>query len=170
MYWACVQTESQREHVAERWLREQRFEVYLPRIRIERHSARANGHGLPTSATAPLFPAYLFVSIVDRWYSIGSTIGVIDVLRDGEHPAHVPEPIISALKARERDGVVVLETRPAFLRGDRVRIMRGALQGQLAIFQDMKPRQRAEILLSILGASRSVVLKRRDIRRLNGLA
>ena len=160
MYWACAQTESRREHVAERWLKEQRFEVYLPRIRIERHV-----RGRLVADETPLFPSYLFVRIVDRWYSIGSTIGVIDVLRDGEGPARVPEPIITALKARERDGVVVLETRPAFLRGDRVRIVRGALQGQLAIFQEMEPRQRVEVLLALLGAERHLVLPRRDILR-----
>lgn len=166
MYWAVAQTESQREHVAERWLKERRFEVYLPRMRIERHL-----RGRCVDDETPLFPGYLFIGIVDRWYSISSTIGVVHLLTDGGAPARVSDAIIAELRAREGiDGLIQLQTRPRFQRGDRIRIVRGAFQGQIAIFADMKPRKRVELLLHILGAERSIITKRRDIRRLNGLA
>lgn len=160
MYWACAQTESQREHVAERWLKEQRFEVYLPRIRIERHV-----RGRRVDDETPLFPGYLFINIVDRWYSIPSTIGVIDVLRASEGPARVPDRIITDLKARERDGVIELLRRPAFRRGDRVRIVAGPFRDQLAVFAGMKPRERVEVLLQFFGGERRLELGRHDIRR-----
>ena len=166
MYWACAQTESQREHVAERWLKEQRFEVYLPRMRIERHL-----RGRCVDYETPLFPGYLFIGIVDRWYSISSTIGVVHLLTDGGAPARVSNAIIAELRAREGiDGLIQLQARPRFQRGDRIRITRGALTGQLAIFAGMRPRQRCEVLFNILGAERRLVLKRNAIRRLYGLA
>ena len=84
---------------------------------------------------------------------------------DGEHPGRVPDGVIESLRAREHDGLIELPTRPAFLPGDRVRIIRGALQGQIAIFQDMKPKERIEVLLSILGAERRLELARRDVLR-----
>jgi transcriptional antiterminator RfaH len=146
--------------VAARWLKEQFFEVYLPRIRIERHVRQRHAEHL-----TPLFPGYLFISIVDRWCSITSTIGLVDVLRASDGPARVPDKIIADLKARERDCVIELPTRPLFQRGERVRIIRGALQGQIAIFQDMKPKERIEVLLNILGAERQLELARRDVLR-----
>jgi transcriptional antiterminator RfaH len=166
MYWACARTEVQREAVAERHLGLAGFTTYVPRLKVERHIARANGHAHPVSATVPLFPSYLFVSIIDRWYSIGSTIGVVHVLTDGEHPARVPDRIIGDLRGREGvDGLIQLPTPPLFQRGERVRIIRGALRGQIAIFQDMKPKERIEVLLSILGAERQLELARRDVLR-----
>lgn len=166
MFWACARTEVQREAVAERHLALAGFETYVPRIRVERHSARANGHAAPTSATAPLFPSYLFVSILDQWHAVNATIGVVHLLLDGKHPARLPDGVIEGLRAREgADGLVVLPTRPLFVRGDRVRIVRGALQGQLAIFEGMKSRQRIEVLLALFGSERRLVLPRRDILR-----
>ena len=74
------------------------------------------------------------------------------------------------MRAREDiDGLITLFTRPKFLRGDRVRIIRGALQGHIAIFENMKPKKRCELLLTMLGAEQSIIAKRRDITRLNGL-
>lgn len=164
MFWACAQTESQRESVAERHLKLAGFSTYLPKIRVERRGATANGH--EAGSEVPLFPSYLFLHVASQWHAVNSIIGVVHLLLDGEHPARLPEGLIEGLRAREDpDGLIILPVRPAFVRGDRVRVIRGALQGQLAIFAGMKPRARVELLLSIFGAQRTVEMKRRDIRR-----
>jgi transcription antitermination factor NusG len=49
--------------------------------------------------------------------------------------------------------------------GDKVRVVTGPATGQLAIYQGMKPRERVEVLLSILGSTRRVELARTAIRR-----
>jgi hypothetical protein len=72
---------------------------------------------------------------------------------DGGAPAHVPDAVIAELKARERGGLVVLPERPAFRRGDPVRIARGAFAGSLGLYQGQRAHQRIEILLSLLGAA-----------------
>ena len=161
--WAVAQTESQREHVAKRHLKLGGFATYLPKIRVERRGAKANGH--EAGSEAPLIPSYLFLEVAGQWHAVNSTIGVLHLLTDGEAPARVPDRVIEGLRARERDGLIVLPRRPAFQRGDRLRIIRGALQGQIAIFQDMKPKERIEVLLSILGAERQLELARRDVLR-----
>ena len=148
--------------MAERHLRLAGFETYIPRVKVTRRAARANGHAPPVSLIIPLFPSYAFVRIVDRWYSIGSTIGVVHVLTDGERPARVPDRIIGHLRGREGvDGLIQLPTRPLFRRGEHV-----PLSGdRIAIFQYMKPKERIEVLLSILGAERQLELARRDVLR-----
>jgi transcription antitermination factor NusG len=90
---------------------------------------------------------------------------VLKLIMDGEHPGRVPDRVVEELRSRERNGLVELPTRPAFLRGDRVRITRGALQGQIAIFKDMRPRERVAVLLAFLGGERRLELARRDVLR-----
>ena len=47
--------------------------------------------------------------------------------------------------------------------GARVRILRGPFTGHLAIFADMRPRERVEILLQLLGGEQRVTLAKKDI-------
>ena len=51
----------------------------------------------------------------------------------------------------------------AFQPGDRVRVRQGPFEGQLALFVGMKPRQRIEILLSLLGGHQRVELASEDV-------
>ena len=50
-----------------------------------------------------------------------------------------------------------------FRRGDHVRIKRGLFVGRLAIFADMKPHQRVEVLLGLLGGEQRVTLAATDV-------
>ena len=65
--------------------------------------------------------------------------------------------------SRERDGLIDLPKPPPLRRGARVRILRGPFTGHLAIFADMRPRQRVEILLQLLGGEQRVTLAKKDI-------
>ena len=71
--------------------------------------------------------------------------------------------VIDDLKSREVNGYVVLPQAQGLKPGDRVRVVRGLLQGQIGLVAGMQPRQRIEVLLTLLGASRSVVLPKGDI-------
>jgi transcriptional antiterminator RfaH len=80
-------------------------------------------------------------------------------------PARVPDSVISDLRARERNGLIVLSKKPELRRGDRVRITRGPMAERLAIYDGMKSRDRVEVLLAMLGSVQRVELARRDIER-----
>jgi transcription antitermination factor NusG len=72
--------------------------------------------------------------------------------------------VIAGLKSRERvDGLIELIKPVGLKRGDRVRISRGPFVGHLALFDGMKPRERCEVLLALLGAPQRVALARQDI-------
>jgi len=142
--WVVAKTRPLCELKAGRNLRQQGFEVYLPQMRT------------PNQRVALMFPSYLFVQVIDRWYSILGTIGVSYVLRDGDVPARLPETFVDSLKARERDGAVVLdeapsEVVPALKVGQRVRIVGGPLQGKLGLYDGMTAHQREVVLLGSLG-------------------
>jgi transcriptional antiterminator RfaH len=79
---------------------------------------------------------------------------------DGDRPAKVPDRVIADLRSRERNGLVEVPPPPGFRRGDKVRIVRGPLSGLEGLVEGLRPQQRIEILLAVLGR---VELAKRDI-------
>jgi len=71
-YWAATQTEAHRERVAERFLKQFGFEVYLPRVwqRWHRFGRRIN-------VRQPYFPGYCFTRIELQRHGVKQCPGVI---------------------------------------------------------------------------------------------
>ena len=132
--------------------------TYLPRIRERRLS-----HGRRIEVRPPLFPGYCFLVVEAQFYSARWSIGVLGLIMDGNRPARVAGQIIDDLRQRECNGLIELPKRPPLKAGDQVRILQGVFAGHLAIFADMKPRERVEILLQLLGGEQRVTLANKDI-------
>jgi len=156
MYWSCVQLEPNRERLALHCLSKVNgFEIYSPRIRTPRARREDN--------TLPLFPGYAFLVIISQWWAARWSPGVVRILLDGAVPAKVPDRIIAELRERERDGVVELPSLPGLRAGDRVRVLDGPFQGHLGLYTGMKPHERVEVLLAVLGSQQRVILPRSSI-------
>jgi transcriptional antiterminator RfaH len=158
MTWCVVHTQPFKEVVAQQHLLDQGFAVYLPRFKKRRRHARKVEEVL-----APLFPRYLFVGMdlaTVRWRCINSTRGVSYLLmRDEIYPAQVPEQVITELKAQEtREGFLPLTSLSLFTKGDKVRILEGAFQDQLAIFEGLDDKARVQLLLTFLGREVRITL------------
>ena|SRR5258708_37775650 len=157
MFWASARVELRREGVAQHFLELAGFEVYAPRVCEPRIR---NGRRLKT--LVPLFPSYVFIAIESAWHRARWSIGVAGLLMAGERPAVVADRIIDDIRSRERNGIVELPERQ--LRpGDRVRILAGPFQGELALYQSMRPRERIEVLLQLLGRQSRIVLRCGDV-------
>ena len=153
-FWAVAQTESQRERTAQRFLEQEGFETYLPIIQA------AN------KRTIPLFPTYLFVRIVNRWYSIDNTIGVLQLLLSGDLPAKLRDDVIAELKRKERNGVVYLPKPRGLQLGDKVRILRGSFVDHIGLYDGMTGHERRVVLLELLGRKVRVELPNSQYLRL----
>jgi transcriptional antiterminator RfaH len=155
--WYVVQTQVNGELKAAQNLVRQGFEVYLPRYLKRRRHARKIDF-----AAKALFPRYLFVAIdmaTQRWRSIRSTFGVERLVSNGDDPAMLPGEIVSALKAREDDkGFIVMNSKPAFAPGDKVRVLAGAFMDSAALFDGTADHDRVSILLDMLGRKVRVLL------------
>jgi transcriptional antiterminator RfaH len=154
--WYLVQTRAHAERKAAEHLLRQGFDTYLPRYAKRRRHARR-----VETVAAPLFPRYLFVSVditAQRWLSIRSTIGVSSLVYCGDKPAEVPAGVVPDLRSREVDGLVTLDQRPRFARGDRVRILDGAFANCLGLFEGMPDRERVAVLLDLLGRKVRVMI------------
>jgi len=137
-YWATVQCQPHRERVAERFLPQFSFEVYLPR--------------------------YCFVHVMLQWRGAHLCPGVARVVRIGaDEPVHVSDKVIEALRARERDGAIDLPNEKRGRKnprvGDRVRIVSGPFVGHSGLCTQVS-RQQIGVLLLMFKAQRQVQLHR----------
>jgi transcriptional antiterminator RfaH len=156
-FWSVVQTESQREHIAAQFLQQDNFEIYLPKI-LTQHGARER--------VAPLFPGYLFVEIIERWWSVRWTAGVVRLLMADDRPARVPTVLMDAIRKREGcDGLVRLPKPRGLVCGDQVRIVHGSFEGRLGVYQGQSGVQRSRILLDLLGREVATVIATGDVER-----
>ena len=81
-HWACAQLHAQHERLALHCLRLAGYEVYQPRI-----AELCVIRGRRVDVSRPLFPAYVFVLVVDHFWSAMRAPGVIRLIMDGARPA-----------------------------------------------------------------------------------
>jgi transcription antitermination factor NusG len=160
-YWAVSRLAPNRERLALYCLALAGFETYLPRLRVPRVSPR----GRKFELRPPLFPGYCFVLIELQWHAARWAPGTWGLIMDGVSPAKVPERVIDEIHRREVNGLIEIP-KPSFRHGSRVRILHGPFRGHLAIFTDMKPRDRVEVLLRLLGSRPRVTLAKQDVEAL----
>lgn len=156
-YWAVAQTQPQRERIARIWLMRSGYETYSPRVKLR------------FGRIIRLYPNYLFVRIVERFYPILSTPGIVRLCMSGDRPAPLPDTVIRRLRRREVGGFVRLRRhRPKH--GQKVRILHGTFEGRMALYEGMSGEERERVLLELLGQMVSVELPSKDVEGTQHLA
>lgn len=155
--WYVAHTHPRAEAKAAAHLGRQGFPIYLPRyLKRRRHARRVE------TIAAPLFPRYLFVAVdmaTQRWRSIRSTIGVVQLVCNGEEPAAINNRIIDDLKSRESElGFIQLDQSIKYRPGDKLRVIEGVFYDSLGLFEGMTDNERVTILLDLLGRKVRVML------------
>ena len=147
--WYAVQTQPRAESKALSHLLRQGYETYLPQyLRRRRHARKVD------TVPAPLFPRYLFVRLdltTQPWRSIRSTVGVSQVVCQGDSPAQVAPGVVEALKDREISGFIKFVSPLRFSRGDKVRLLDGVFSTCIGLFEGMTDEERIVVLLELLG-------------------
>ena len=161
-YWAAAQLEPNRERIALHLLAQEKFVTYAPRLRVWRVI-----RGRREDSESPLFPGYVFILVELQWYRARWCPGVRRIIMGGIEPAKVSDAVIEEIRGRERNGVIELPKPRGFRRGDPVKILHGPFGGHLAIYADMKPRERVEVLLRLLGGEQRVILAKQDIEAIS---
>lgn len=146
MNWYAVYTKPGAEEAAARLLSNAGIETFNPKIKVRKYLRKKY-----TEVIEQLFPCYIFASFDPNKHShmIRYTRGVRYVVGK-EHPLVVPPEMISAIKDRMEDGVVMPEAE-TFVAGDRVLIKEGPFKDFYGIFQrNLSGRERVVILLEAL--------------------
>ena len=158
--WYTVATKSRDEAVAKANLERQGYEVFLPTIGLKKRR-----RGRWTLVVEPLFPGYLFVSLVmgaDDPAPIRSTLGCVGLVRFGHTYSPVPGEIIATLQASASVAVSGDADQP-FTTGDKVRLVSGPFAGIEAVFDMARGADRARILLELLGKVQRVTVDIDDL-------
>jgi transcriptional antiterminator RfaH len=147
MDWFAIYTKPGAEALAAENLRRAGIETLSPKIRTKKFRRQRL-----VESVEPLFPCYIFarLDLGRHLHMVSFTRGIRYVV-GGESPTGVPEGVIDSIRENVRDGVVV--PRPGdFNKGERVRIMDGALKDFRGVFTgQMKGSERVTVLLDAMG-------------------
>lgn len=157
--WWALYTRHQHEKVVAEMLSAKGFEVFLPLYEsVHRWKDRSKRLSLP------LFPCYVFVrGGINRRLQAVTTPGVHMVLSNGERVAVIPNEEIDAIrKAVEEPSR--LEPYPFLKCGERVRVMRGCLEGVEGLLVRKKNQYRLVLSLDMLVQSVAVEIDASDVQ------
>lgn len=156
--WCAVYTRHQHEKSVGEMLQLKGFEVFLPLYEsVRRWKDRKKLLSLP------LFPCYVFVrGELDRRLPILTTPGVHMIISRGDRVATVPEAEIDAIR-RTVEGKFAVEPHPFLRCGERVRVIRGSLEGVEGILVRKKNLYRLVLSVDMLAQSVAVEIDALDV-------
>ena len=156
--WCAVYTRHQHEKRIGEMLESKGFEVFLPLYEsVRRWKDRKKLLSLP------LFPSYVFVrGAFERRLPILTTPGVHMIITRGERVATISEEEIDAIR-RTVDGRYRAEPHPFLRCGERVRVIRGSLEGVEGVLTRKKNLCRLVLSVEMLAQSVAVEIDASDV-------
>jgi len=153
--WFLAQFKPNSHKIAERNLRRQNFQTFLPM-----HEETKRKAGRFTTTVRPLFTGYLFVGFdasKGGWGVVNNTYGITRLVNFGGDPQPVPVDLISSLMQRcSEDGKLL---PPRILKGgDTVEISGGPFADFAATVEKVDPDQRVWVLLKLMGRTTRVAV------------
>lgn len=154
--WFAVVTKPRQEQIALENLQRQGFECLLP-MAENPYQRRRKKH---QPIIEPLFPRYLFLKAIADQQNLApvrSSRGVVSMVRFGMELAVVPDAIIHSIKARmiPETGLIMIQPVAVDV-GDKVRVFDGPLAGVNGVVQERNAKNRALILMELLGRPTTV--------------
>lgn len=156
--WCAVYTRHQHERAVSDVLEAKGFEVFLPL-----YDSTRKWKDRRKVISLPLFPGYVFVrGAIERRLPILSTPGVHMILSCGERVATLPEEEIDAIR-RTVQGQLDVEPHPYLRCGERVRVVRGSLEGVEGVLIRKKNLYRLVLSVDMLAQSVAVEIGAMDV-------
>ena len=160
--WWALYTRHQHEKTVAEMLSNKGFDVFLPLYDSMRRWKDRN-----KLLSLPLFPGYVFVrGGLSRKLQVVTTPGVHMILYRGEQVAIIPDPELQAIRSAV-DGHYRVEPHPFLKCGDRVRVMRGSLDGVEGILTRKKNYVRLVLSVEMLAQSVAVEVNAADVEPLS---
>jgi transcription antitermination factor NusG len=156
--WCAVYTRHQHERAVSEMLLAKGFEVFLPLYEsVRRWKDRKKVLFLP------LFPGYVFLrGGMERHLPILTTPGVNMIISRGERIATIPDAEIEAIR-RTAEGQFRVEPHPFLRCGERVRVIRGSLEGVEGVLTRKKNLYRLVLSVEMLAQSVAVEIDALDV-------
>jgi len=156
--WWAVYTRHQHEKTVAEMLSNKGFEIFLPL-----HETVRRWKDRQKVLSLPIFPCYVFVrGTLNRRLQVATTPGIHMILSRGEEIAVVPEDEIVAIR-RAINGNYRVEPHPFLKIGERVRVVRGSLEGVEGILVRKKNLFRLVLSVDMLAQSVGVEVAASDV-------
>ena len=153
--WFLAQVKPNSAQIAQRNLRLQRFQTFLP---LEEETRLRYGK-LVTTPSA-LFPGYIFIALdmaQGLWRQVNSTYGVSRIVSIGKTPAMVPKDLVSELMQRCDSSGLLLP--PKQLKpGDPVTVTKGPFANFAAEVEKIPCDRRVWVLMEMMGSKTRVAV------------
>jgi len=156
--WCAVYTRHQHERTVTEMLESKGFEAFFPSYEsVRKWKDRRKVISLP------LFPCYVFVrGAIERRLPVLTTPGVHMLITSGEQVATVPEQEIEAIR-RTVQAQIGVEPHPFVRCGERVRVVRGSLEGVEGVLARKKNLYRLILSVEMLAQSVAVEIDAQDV-------
>jgi transcription antitermination factor NusG len=149
--WYAVYTNARHENAVADHLMSKEIEVFLPTITVVR-----SWKDRKTKLQTPAFPSYVFTKIcLSERGRVISVPGVVRILSFNGVPARLDEAEIENIRLCHRRGAL-MEARPLFGVGERVRVRSGPLEGLEGFVSRCKDERRLIVPLSHINQSLAV--------------
>lgn len=163
--WWAVYTRHQHEKTVAEMLSNKGFEIFLPL-----HETVRRWKDRQKVLSLPIFPCYVFVrGTLNRRLQVATTPGIHMILSRGEEIAVIPEDEIVAIR-RAINGNYRVEPHPFLKIGERVRVIRGSLEGVEGILVRKKNLFRLVLSVDMLAQSVGVEVAASDVEPVAALA
>jgi len=156
--WWALYTRHQHEKSVADMLSAKGFEVFLPVYESTRRWKDRK-----KILSLPLFPCYVFVQGgFNRRLQVITTPGIHMILSHGERVAIIPEVEIQAIR-KTVEGYLRVEPHPFLKCGERVRVIRGSLEGVEGVLVRKKNVFRLVLSVEMLAQSVAVEIDAADV-------
>jgi transcription antitermination factor NusG len=150
--WWALYTRHQHEKTVADVLTAKGFEVFLPL-----YESMRRWKDRKKMLSLPLFPCYVFVrGGLNRRLQVVTTPGVHMILTHGESFAVIPEAEIEVIR-RTIEGSYRVEPHPYLKVGERVRVIRGTLEGVEGVL--LRRKNLCRLVLSVAMVAQSVAVE-----------
>jgi transcription antitermination factor NusG len=150
--WWALYTRHQHEKTVADMLTAKGFEVFLPL-----YDSMRRWKDRKKIVSLPLFPCYVFVrGGLNRRLQVVTTPGVHMILTHGESFAVIPEAEIEVIR-KTIDGSYRVEPHPYLKVGERVRVIRGSLEGVEGVL--LRKKNMCRLVLSVAMVAQSVAVE-----------
>lgn len=161
LIWLLAQLKPNCASIAEKNLRQQGFQTFLP---MEKVTKRRKNRFIDT--LSPFLPGYIFVALEQRtggWRAINSTVGVTRLVSFGDEPTRVPQELMHQMFQRFDGGGGFFPPEPLKF-GDKVRLTTGPFASAIAEIESYTPKRRVWVLLDLLDQKTRVCVDRNSLR------
>ena len=159
--WFLAQVKPNCAQIAERNLKRQGFNTFLP---LEEETRQRNGKFV--TALRPLFSGYIFVAFdvaLGLWRTVNSTYGLTRLVSFGKEPTPVPLDLVSQLMLRCDDSGKLLP--PKLIKpGDQVTLAAGPFANFVAEVENIARDQRVWVLMDLMGGQTRVAVNLEQLR------